>query len=72
MNWWYVLEAWLFIGFVAVACAMYRDHNEADDFTLEDLGMVFVTICTGPIFAVWFIKEIASDVVLIKGKQDER
>lgn len=71
MMWAYYVAGWLLVGLVAVSCAMYNDYNEADDFTLGDLGMVVATVCTGPIFAVWYIKEYAADIVLVKGKHDD-
>jgi hypothetical protein len=75
MMWAYYVVGWLLVGFVAVVICVYDGYKDGDDFTLGDIGMVLITTLTGPIFAVWLLKELAVDkssVVLIKGRRDDR
>jgi hypothetical protein len=72
MMWVYYVVGWLLVGFVAVASGVYYGYKDGDDFTLGDLGMVFIITLTGPIFAIWLLKEVAVDkssTVLIKGRR---
>lgn len=77
MNYWLLgAVAWLIIGIVAVAYCLWDDHRTGEDLTLGDLSLALFTVCAGPLFAVWLLRQLAkqySGTVLIKGRnQNER